>query len=43
VPGDTLVTNPDEEPIVATEVVALVQVPPVIRSLRLPALPIHTS
>ena len=42
VPALTGVTTPDEDPIVATPVLPLTQVPPVRLSLSVVVLPIHT-
>ena len=37
------VTMPDDDPTVATELVLVVHVPPVVRSLRLVVLLLHTA
>ena len=43
VPGDTPVTTPVVEPTVATDVVPLVQVPPVVASANVIVEPAHTD
>ena len=43
VPGDTPVTTPLEEPIVATPVELLVHTPPVVASLSVVVFPAHTD